>query len=71
MKSKIKENLKKILLFSLLSSLGLFFLISLSNSDPQNDIFVNFSSSTQNSENIFGIISSLISEALLNIFGIS
>ncbi len=69
MNSKIKENLKKTLFFSLLSLLGTFILISLLSSNPLDNTFFQFNSMSDNSENILGIFGSILSDFLLNIFG--
>ena len=70
MNIKIKENLKKTFYFLLLFSLGIVFLVSLLSSTSQDNTFLKFNSSLNESENILGYFGSVLSDFVLNIFGI-
>ena len=70
MKSKFKENLKKIILFSVFSTIGIFIFISLLSSSPEKNNFFMFDSLSDDSENFFGLVSSILSNFLFDIFGI-
>ena len=70
MNIKIKENLKKTFYFLLLFSLGIVFLVSLLSSTSQDNTFLKFNSSLDESENILGYFGSVLSDFVLNIFGI-
>ena len=52
MNIKIKENLKKTFYFLLLFSLGIVFLVSLLSSTSQDNTFLKFNSSLNESKNI-------------------
>ncbi len=69
MKSKFKENLKKIILFSVFISIGIFIFISLLSSSPEKNNFFMFDSLSEDSENFFGLVSSILSNFLFDIFG--
>ncbi len=69
MKSKIKEHLKKFTLFSVLSFIGIVSLISLLLSNPEENNFFKFDSLSKDSENLFNIFFSTMSDFLFNIFG--
>ena len=70
MKSKFKENLKKIILFSVFSTIGIFIFISLLSSSPEKNNFFMFDSLSEDSKNFFGLVSSILSNFLFDIFGI-
>ena len=66
MKSKIKEHLKKFTLFSVLSFIGIVSLISLLLSNPEENNFFKFDSLSKDSENLFNIFFSTMSDFLFN-----
>ena len=71
MNIKIKENLKKTLFFSMFFLLGLVFLLSLISSSSVDNTFLKFDSEFNSSGNILGYFGSILSNFLLDIFGIA
>ena len=71
MNIKIKANLKKTGLFFLLLALSLGILISLASHSSNDNTLYKYDSLSSDSENIFGFLGAVISDFLINIFGVS
>ena len=70
MNSKIKENLKKTFFFSLFFSFGLLILISLLSFSSSDNSFFRFDSKLEVSNNYLGLFGSVLSDFLINFFGV-
>ena len=71
MNIKIKANLKKTGFCFLLLVLSLGILISLASHSTNDNTLYKYDSLSSNSENIFGFLGAVISDFLINIFGVS
>ena len=71
MNIKIKENLKKTVFFFLLLILGVVTLISLVSESSNDNTLFKFNSLSSNTENFFGFFGAVLSDFLINIFGVS
>ena len=71
MNIKIKANLKKTGFFFFLIALSLGILISLASHSSNDNTLYKYDSLSNNSENIFGFFGAVISDFLINIFGVS
>ena len=71
MNIKIKENLKKTGFFFFYFALGLALLISLLSQSSNDNTLFKFDSLSDSSENILGYFGAVLSDFLINIFGIS
>ncbi len=67
--TKLKENLKKAILFLTLFIIGFFIFLSLVSHDPNDNSFYSFDSSVFNYQNYLGTFGSFLSSSLLSIFG--
>ena len=68
---KIKENLKKIGFFFIFLALSIIILISLVSQSSNDNTLFKFDSLLSSSENIFGFFGAVLSDFLINIFGVS
>ena len=71
MNIKIKENLKKTGFFLLFLMLSIITLVSLLSQSFDDNTFFKFDSSSSGSENVFGFFGAVLSDFLINIFGVS
>ena len=71
MNIKIKENLKKTGFFLLFSVLGVSIFLSLVSQSSDDNTLFKFDSLSSGSENIFGFFGAVLSDFLINIFGVS
>ncbi len=71
MNIKIKENLKRTFFFSIFASLGAIFLLSLVSSSKVDNNFLQFNSEFDNSQNFLGYFGSVLSNFLLDLFGVA
>ena len=71
MNIKIKANLKKTGFFFLFLALSFSLLISLASHSSNDNTLYNYDSLSTNSENIFGFFGAVLSDFLINIFGVS
>ena len=71
MNIKIKENLKRTFFFSIFASLGVIFLLSLVSSSKVDNNFLQFNSEFGNSQNFLGYFGSVLSNFLLDLFGVA
>ena len=67
--TKLKENLKKAILFLTLFIIGFFIFLSLVSHNPNDNSFYSFDSSVFNYQNYLGTFGSFLSSSLLSIFG--
>ena len=67
--TKIKENLKKAILFLTLLTIGLFIFLSLFSYNQNDNSFFSFNSVTIDNHNYFGFAGSVVSSSLFDIFG--
>ena len=67
--TKIKENLKKAILFLTLFIIGFSIFLSLVSHSPDDNSFYSFDSSVFKYQNYLGIFGSFVSSSLLSIFG--
>ncbi len=70
MNSKIKENFKRIIFFSIFFFVGSVIFISLISSNPDDNSFLRFDSKLEKPGNYLGLFGSILSEFLINFFGI-
>ena len=68
--SKIKENFKKIIFFSIFFFVGSVILISLISSNPDDNSLLRFDSKREDLGNYLGLFGSILAEFLINFFGI-
>ena len=71
MNIKIKENLKKTGFFLLFLVLSISIFISLVSQSSDDNTLFKFDSLSSGSENIFGFFGAVLSDFLINIFGVS
>ena len=67
--TKLKENLKKAVLFLSLFTIGLYIFFSLFSHNNNDNDFFSFNSSTLQYHNHLGYLGSFISSSLIDIFG--
>ena len=67
--TKLKENLKKAVLFLSLFTIGLYIFFSLFSHNNNDNDFFSFNSSTLQYQNYLGYLGSFISSSLIDIFG--
>ncbi len=70
MTSKIKENFKKIIFFSIFFFVGSVIFISLISSNPDDNSLLRFDSKREDLGNYLGLFGSILAEFLINLFGI-
>ncbi len=67
--TKLKENLKKATLFLTLLTIGLFIFLSLFSYNKNDNSLFSYNSLNLENHNYFGVLGSIISSSLLDIFG--
>ena len=67
--TKLKENLKKAILFLTLFTIGFSIFLSLFSFNQNDNSFFSFNSTTLDNQNYLGYFGSLVSSSLLDIFG--